>query len=48
MATVYISLIIESIIGSVRNDPINDPPVQLVTESLAFLTTEGGVLLIKE
>lgn len=48
MATVYISLIIDSIIGSVRNDPINDPPVQLVTESLAYLITEGGTLLVKE
>ena len=48
MATVYISLIIESIIGSVRSNPLTDPEVQLITESSAFLLTEGGLQIIKE
>ena len=48
MATVYISLVIESVIGSVRADPNNDPEVQLKTENDNFIVTEGGTLLIKE
>lgn len=48
MATVYISLIIESIIGSVRSNPFVDVEVQLTTESSAFLLTEGGLQIIKE
>lgn len=48
MATVYISLTIESEIGSSRADPINDPPVQLKTESDEFIITEGGILISKE
>ena len=48
MATVYISLIIESIIGSVRSNPPTDAPVQLKTESDAYLLTEGGLQIVKE
>lgn len=48
MATVFISLVIESIIGSVRSNPLVDPEVQLTTESSAFLLTEGGLQIIKE
>lgn len=48
MATVYINLIIKSIIGSVRSNPLVDPEVQLTTEGGAFLLTEGELQIIKE
>jgi hypothetical protein len=42
MSTVYISLSISSLIGSIRRNPYVDDPVQLTTESLALIQTEDG------
>jgi hypothetical protein len=42
MATVFISLAIESIIGSVRRNPFADAPVQLLTEFDELMQDERG------
>ena len=42
MATVFISLAIESIIGSVRRNPFADDPIQLITEFGELVQDERG------
>lgn len=42
MATVFISLAIESILGSVRRNPFADAPVQLLTEFDELMQDERG------
>jgi ABC-type lipopolysaccharide export system ATPase subunit len=42
MATVFISLVIESIIGSVRRNPFADDPIQLITEFGELVQDERG------
>lgn len=41
MATVFIALSIDSIIGSVRRNPFIDDPIQLITESGVLIRTEN-------
>lgn len=40
MATVFIGLSIDSIVGSVRRNPFVDDPIQLITESGVLIRTE--------
>lgn len=42
MATVFISLSINSIVGSVRRNPFADAPVQLLTEFDELMQDERG------
>ena len=39
MATVFIGLSIDSIVGSVRRNPFVDDPIQLITESGVLIRT---------
>lgn len=41
MATVFIALSIDSIVGSVRRNPFIDDPIQLITESGVLIRTEN-------
>lgn len=41
MATVFIALSIDSIVGSVRRNPFVDDPIQLITESGVLIRTEN-------
>jgi len=47
MSTVYIALNINSIVGSIRNNPFIDPPVQLITEGGLVIYTENDFAIIK-
>jgi len=40
VATVFIGLSIDSIVGSVRRNPFVDDPIQLITESGVLIRTE--------